>query len=243
MNKIFLSRLFASCLLATFAGSALAEPGPTASAWIEVDSNGSIAKLEWSKRSLELSDAVRAAIEVQLRKLSLKPAPDYANAERVGTTADITTSLDEVGDDLVLRVISVRTGISYSKLKPPRFPQSALRHRAQADLLAKVSVGADGKATAIEIVGASEDNEEFEQSVRDAINGWRFKNETLNGEPVAGTINVPIRFSMACQRGDKGFELSAAAPKQLVLAAGNRANADLIEVAASRRMSGPKPCE
>ena len=160
-----------------------------------------------------------------------------------GTTADITTSLDEVGDDLVLRVTSVRTGISYSKLKPPRFPQSALRHRAQADLLAKVSVGADGKATAIEIVGASEDNEEFEQSVRDAINGWRFKNETLNGEPVAGTINVPIRFSMACQRGDKGFELSAAAPKQLVLAAGNRANADLIEVAASRRMSGPKPCE
>lgn len=225
------------------ASPAKAETGPSASAWIEIDAGGDIVELRWSKTSQALSEAVRGVLEQRLRAMRWAPAAQHSAAKRLGTTVNISTRIEGEGEQVVLSVDEVRVGIGYLKLRPPRYPVSGLRHRQQVDLLAKVEVDPDGRASTIELLSSEPNREDFEAAARDALKQWRFQNETVDGEPVGGTINVPLRFSMHCQRGDQGFELPSPAALSVLKHEGNPATADLIEVTASRRMGGAKACE
>lgn len=243
MSKLNLLNIFVALLLAVSGSTASAESGPSAQAWMEIDANGQIVELQWDSRSMELSEAVRKAIEARLRAMPWKPSAELPYASRFGTTVEVDTLLEEDGDAQVLRVSQLRAGVSYLKLKPPIYPSSALRRKQQADLLAIVTVGEDGRARFYKILRSPESPEDFEKELSDAIQFWRFKNETLDGSPVRGVINVPVRFSMHCQRGDKGFELEAPKPGSVMQVDSGTANANLIEVTASQRFGKVKQCD
>jgi TonB family protein len=233
----------ATLLLAMLGSTAAAAPGPSASAWAEFDASGRILDWQWHSRSQTLSAAVREAIERQLRALAFRIAAQNPHARRYGTNVSVETWLQEDGDDLLLGIRSVRTGVGYLKLRPPRYPHSGLRRGESVDLLATVEVDADGRAASIKIRSSSTDGEEFRTAAEHAIRSWRFSTEQIDGRPIAGTLNIPIRFSVHCSRGQRGFELDAPAPRPLVNVQDNRAQAEMIEVTASRRMGAVKPCD
>ena len=247
MFKFNLPRIVLTCLLATSVWSAKAEPGPSASAWIEIDSGLQITDLQWNKRSRELSEAVRGAIEQRLRAVSFEPSPAHAEGKRFGTTVTLDTRLDGDGETVVLSLSKLSSGIGYAKIKPPRYPVTGLRRRQQADVLAGVAVSEDGRAQSIELISSPAGQEYFESEVRSAIESWQFKNETVDGKPVPGRIIIPLRFSMHCSRGGKGFELESAAPTPVVTVQNDQISipnhADVIEITATRQMGGPRACD
>ena len=243
MSKPNLLNLVVALLLAVTGSTATAESGPSAQAWMEIDASGQIVELQWQSRSMELSESVRKAIEARLRAMPWKPSADWPYASRLGATVEVDTLLEQDGDARVLRVSQLRAGVSYLKLKPPIYPSSALRRKLQADLLATVTVDEDGRARSFKILRSPDAPEDFEKELSDAIQFWRFKNETVDGNPVRGVINVPVRFSMHCQRGDKGFPLQGPEPGPVLQVDGATANAPLIEVTASRRIGKVKPCD
>jgi TonB family protein len=213
-----------------------------ASAWVELDASGRISELQWHSRGQTLSESVREAIEHELRARPFQISPQAPQASRYATTVDVETWLEEDGDDLRISLRSLRTGIGYLKLRPPRYPQSGLRRGQSVDLLASVAVDTDGRAARIDIRSSAEDAADFHSAVEQAIKSWRFRNEQVDGQPVEGTLNIPIRFSMHCSRGESGFELDAPAPSPLVEVKDNPTRGHLIEVTASR-MRSVKPCD
>lgn len=222
---------------------AFAEPGPVAGGRLEIDPQGQIVVLEWSERSQALSEPVRQAIEAQLRGRTWRPSGAHPEAQRFGSPFSVETVLEEKGDELLLRVARLHVGPEYRKLRPPRFPPEGLRWRQQADLLARVEIDEQGRATSVDIATEPTERDVFVEAVREAIRGWHFSNQTVDGVPVAGALNIPLRFSIQCIRGADAFELDAPAPGGVIEVVGGANTASLIEVTGSRSMRGPKPCE
>lgn len=227
-------------LLALVTPTAQGETGPSVSAWVELERSGKIVDMQWDDSAAELSDADKASIEAQLRALSWQPSEEYPYTSRFGTSVEIHTAT-VAGKGL--QIAHLRRGVSFVKFKPPRYPSSALRRKQEADLMAVVTVGSDGKVLTVKVLRSPEISEEFEKEVRDATQFWTFKPETADGRAVRGVINVPVRFSMFCRRGSKGFDVQAPAPASVVQVSSDRTDAELVELTASRKTERVKACD
>lgn len=243
MSKPILFNAALALLLALPSWSTFAAPGPSVSAWVEVSKDGKVVDLQWNQRG-ELSEAETKALAAHLRSIPWTASPEWPYINRFGTTVELDTWREGDGNAGPIRVSRLRIGLGFAKFKPPRYPSSAQRRKEQADLLAIVSVGEDGSARSVRVIRSPETPEYFEREVSDAVQFWRFKNETVDGRPARGVINVPVRFSVGCLRGDQGFAVEAPTPSSSVLQAdAAQTDADLIEVAAPPRLGRIKSCE
>ena len=77
----------------------------------------------------------------------------------------------------------------------PRYPVDALRRRQQGTVLLRVHVDARGNPGDIDVVAGS-GSRSLDRAAVEAVGRWRFAPATRDGEPVAGTVQVPIDFTL-----------------------------------------------
>lgn len=77
----------------------------------------------------------------------------------------------------------------------PRYPYSARRRGEQGQVVLRVEVAADGRAQAVEIATSS-GSHRLDAAAVQTVEHWRFRPATAGGEPVSGTVDVPITFRL-----------------------------------------------
>jgi protein TonB len=81
-----------------------------------------------------------------------------------------------------------------SELKPP-YPPSKLLNEEEAVLRLKLTIGADGRVVAVEPVGHT-DPAFLAAARRHLIAHWRYKPATQDGQPVASSAVITLRFQL-----------------------------------------------
>lgn len=220
------------------------EPGPSGYVEIELDGQGTVQQVHWGRELGAESEAIRRAMEARLRGLQWKVAA-MNPSDRIVTSAMITTSFEPRGDKAVLQLSARYVGLTYRKLEPPRYPSRAIRNSDEADVLAKVTVDADGRPTDMSFQISADEPEHFEDSARNAISKWRFHPERINGVAVAGEVWVPIRYSLGC-RTQADFAFTPQPLPGLVHVDGEATMADMLEITGwftSGARKTPRECE
>lgn len=75
----------------------------------------------------------------------------------------------------------------------PRYPPQALRRGESGTVTVRVQIGADGVPTEVS-VGTTSGSRLLDRAAQDAVRRWRFRPALANGQPVSGTVMVPITF-------------------------------------------------
>jgi protein TonB len=78
---------------------------------------------------------------------------------------------------------------------PPRYPARALRMRETGTVRVLVAVGADGVPTDVSVESSSQ-SRDLDRAALDAVRKWRFRPAQRGGQPVAGSVVVPIEFRL-----------------------------------------------
>ncbi|WP_242107412.1 energy transducer TonB [Luteimonas aquatica] len=77
---------------------------------------------------------------------------------------------------------------------PPQYPREALRRGESGEALLRIHVGADGVPGDIDLVRSS-GSRSLDRAATDAVRKWRFQPARRGGQPIPGTVQVPIAFS------------------------------------------------
>lgn len=75
----------------------------------------------------------------------------------------------------------------------PRYPFRAYRRGETGTVLVRVEVGPTGVPTSVSLANSS-GSRLLDRAALDTVRRWRFRPAQLDGEPVAGTVMVPIEF-------------------------------------------------
>jgi protein TonB len=75
----------------------------------------------------------------------------------------------------------------------PRYPVEALRNGESGTVLLHVEVGANGVPTDVQVAKSSR-SRSLDRAASDAVRQWRFHPAQRNGQPVAGSVQVPVAF-------------------------------------------------
>lgn len=78
----------------------------------------------------------------------------------------------------------------------PRYPPAELRRGRGGTVMLRVDVGPDGVPTTVTVAESSR-SRALDRAAIDAVRGWRFEPALVNGQPVSGTVRVPIEFTPA----------------------------------------------
>ena len=75
----------------------------------------------------------------------------------------------------------------------PRYPPQALRRGESGTVTVRVQIGADGVPGEVSVANSS-GSRLLDRAAQDAVRRWRFRPALANGQPVGGTVMVPITF-------------------------------------------------
>lgn len=81
-----------------------------------------------------------------------------------------------------------------SQLRPP-YPESKLINEEQADLRLQLTIGADGRVTAVDPIGRA-DPVFLEAARRYLVAHWRYRPATVDGRAVATTLVISLSFRL-----------------------------------------------
>lgn len=76
---------------------------------------------------------------------------------------------------------------------PPRYPVEALRNGESGTVILRVDVSADGVPTQVEVARSSR-SRSLDRAASEAVRRWTFRPAQRNGQPVAGSVQVPVAF-------------------------------------------------
>ena len=76
---------------------------------------------------------------------------------------------------------------------PPRYPAAALRRGESGEVLLRIDVDAGGRVAGVDVVRGS-GSRTLDRAAISAVRDWRFRPGQREGQPVPGTVNVPITF-------------------------------------------------
>lgn len=77
---------------------------------------------------------------------------------------------------------------------PPRYPPAALRRGEGGSVLLRVDVDAAGSPTAVTLLRPS-GSRELDRAASQVVRRWRFTPAMRDGQPVAGSVEVPFDFA------------------------------------------------
>ena len=83
--------------------------------------------------------------------------------------------------------------------KPPIYPTLARRRNLQGVVLVEVRLDEAGLLREITLLRSS-GVESLDRSALNAVSAWRFRPETLNGQPVPSRVHIPIEFALSASR-------------------------------------------
>ena len=78
---------------------------------------------------------------------------------------------------------------------PPRYPASALRQRQSGTVLVRVEVDISGRPAGLALVQRS-GSRELDRAALEAVRDWRFQPALRDGQPVPGSLVIPIDFRL-----------------------------------------------
>ena len=78
---------------------------------------------------------------------------------------------------------------------PPFYPETARRSGWEGRVIVRAEVSANGIPTSVTLAKSSGYGV-LDQAALRAVKGWRFQPRTLGGVPLAGTVEVPVNFSL-----------------------------------------------
>ena len=79
-------------------------------------------------------------------------------------------------------------------LQPP-YPASEQRNEREGSVRVRVTIGPDGRVTAVEKVSATSDAF-FQATQRQALGRWRFKPATVDGKPIQSSKVLSVQFRL-----------------------------------------------
>ena len=77
----------------------------------------------------------------------------------------------------------------------PVYPPDALNRGLEGLVLLRVTVGATGRVSTVEIARSS-GVRELDESAREAVQQWQFQPARRNGKAVEWTASLPVRFRL-----------------------------------------------
>lgn len=81
-------------------------------------------------------------------------------------------------------------------MPPPRYPSAALRRGDAGDVVVRVDVDAAGKPGGVTLVQRS-GSRDLDRAAMEAVRQWRFHPAQRNGQPIAGSVDIPFEFKPA----------------------------------------------
>lgn len=75
----------------------------------------------------------------------------------------------------------------------PRYPSQSLRRGESGTVMVRAQIGADGVPTSVDVANGS-GSRYLDRAAVDAVRRWRFRPAMRDGQPVPGTVMVPISF-------------------------------------------------
>ncbi|HET6397584.1 MAG TPA: energy transducer TonB [Pseudoxanthomonas sp.] len=100
------------------------------------------------------------------------------------------------------------TEVAALETPPPEYPLPLACAGVGGQTVLNVEIGTAGSPARIDLVRGS-GNDELDRLAREAVQGWKFRPATRNGQPVARTIQVPVKFTPPAVRPDACFALDA----------------------------------
>lgn len=83
---------------------------------------------------------------------------------------------------------------SFSALRPPRYPASALADQAAGEVKVSVFVETDGTARNVTVIESS-GRADFDAAAIESVKMWRFEPKACDGVKQASTVIVPVTFT------------------------------------------------
>ncbi len=77
---------------------------------------------------------------------------------------------------------------------PPTYPREALRRGEGGTVRVTATIAADGSVERMDVAQSS-GNRYLDRAALDAVRRWRFKPAMRNGQPVSGTVVIPVNFA------------------------------------------------
>ena len=91
--------------------------------------------------------------------------------------------------------ITVRAEPNYLKNPEPPYPLTARRRHQEGLVLLAVQITAQGRAAGITLKQSS-GFPILDEAARQAVRDWQFQPATINAQPAASEIEVPVRFKL-----------------------------------------------
>ncbi|PMR87368.1 energy transducer TonB [Xanthomonas arboricola pv. juglandis] len=82
------------------------------------------------------------------------------------------------------------------QMPPPRYPSAALRRGDAGDVVVRVDVDAAGNPGGVTLVQRS-GSRDLDRAAMEAVRHWRFHPAQRNGQPIAGSLDIPFEFKPA----------------------------------------------
>ena len=95
---------------------------------------------------------------------------------------------------MAVKVAGANVSVGMVKLPPPRFPRSQLNRSQGAEVELRLAYDTEGKVTDVEITRIEPDLKVFREATLKAAREWVFAPEKIDGQAVAGTALIPVRF-------------------------------------------------
>ena len=171
------------------------------SAAVEVDASGRVTEARIVSGSAPKS--VSDPLEAEIRSWEFEPAMVDGRAAASSAHVHVSLRADPVpgqADAFAVRVVAANVAPGKRHAPAPRYPMSAIRSRAVAQVVLAVDVGPDGRVTGVreQSVRTNRGKEMsgtlFVRYSTDAVREWEFVPEQVEGHPVATTVLVPIQF-------------------------------------------------
>jgi hypothetical protein len=100
---------------------------------------------------------------------------------------------------MALEFVSARTGAASPKMVAPTYPAGAARAGQQATVVAIVDFDERGKPSlrSFDFMGDRRYQDDFVESMQEAIARWKIDLERVGGHPVATSLRIPFVFCFA----------------------------------------------
>lgn len=112
------------------------------------------------------------------------PAPPPDPLEQAGPLP--STATDTAGASLSPQPIPGQT-------PSPRYPARALRRRESGTVLVRAEISPEGVPVAVSVERSS-GSRALDRAAENAVQRWRFRPAQRDGQPIAGSVIVPISF-------------------------------------------------
>jgi TonB family protein len=199
MRKAFASAAVLLVTSAVHAGDA-SQPVKVELSWrLTLDAQGHVTQLNAAQNQpVDRVPQIRTRMEREIRdwqftsgKLDGRPAPTETALHLW------VTIVPQDADAVVMHVDKVTTGATFTAMKAPRYPPSAVHDHITGQVVLRIGYDSNGKITSIEPErSAPKAPSVLVQSATKAVQAWTFQPELVGGHGRSGYVITPFCFTL-----------------------------------------------